>query len=251
MKLMKAVSATHQGMRGCERTVCASAGSVTVRRGRELGLAVASASSVCRRGRRGTLGAGVYSARERVVVERSCVGVSVFAGASGRNVAVRAESENANVGTQFDTSKVRIGEEGIIINAYAESLLSAAADAGESVLEKVATDMDALDAAVSDKTFVEYILNPVIEFPDKVTTIKESAKSLGWHEFTVNVLEILLSGNRAEVIPDLPYAFKTLYNAMSKTMVRIPDCLSEGKGDGGCLGFEMFHAIAAARARRG
>jgi len=231
--------------------VCASAGSVTVRRGRELGLAVASASSVCRRGRRGTLGAGVYSARERVVVERSCVGVSVFAGASGRNVAVRAESENANVGTQFDTSKVRIGEEGIIINAYAESLLSAAADAGESVLEKVATDMDALDAAVSDKTFVEYILNPVIEFPDKVTTIKESAKSLGWHEFTVNVLEILLSGNRAEVIPDLPYAFKTLYNAMSKTMVCIPECLSEGKGDGGCLGFEMFHAIAAARARRG
>ena len=205
---MKAAGAAH---RGCERTVAASCGAG--RRGREVGAAVASASGVgaSRRARRAAAGAGAG-------IERACVGARVFAGASGRNVAVRAESESASVGSNFDTSKVRIGDEGIIINAYAESLLSAANDAGASVLEKVATDMDALEAAVADEAFVAYILNPVIEFPEKVVTIKESAKALGWHEFTVNVLEILLSGGRAEVIPDLPYAFKTLLNAMSKTM---------------------------------
>merc|ERR1711879_669476 len=118
----------------------------------------------------------------------------------------------------MDTSNIRIGEEGQIISTYAESLLEAAVESGDSVLQKVAADMDSLQAAVSSEEFVDYLNDPTVQISSKVTTIKEAAKSLGWHEFTVNVAEILLERNRAEVIADLPLAFKSLFNALSKTM---------------------------------
>lgn len=146
--------------------------------------------------------------------------VSAVSGVGRGAVVCSAAASNGASASGFDTSKVRIGEEGIIINVYAESLLEAAKEAGGSVLEKVASDMDVLEMAVSAPEFVDYLNNPVVELQAKVTTIKNSAKDLGWHEFTVNALELLLTKNREWVIPDLPYAFKQLYNALAKTMVR-------------------------------
>lgn len=131
----------------------------------------------------------------------------------GALVVTRAAADKS-----FDTSKIRIGEEGLIIETYAESLLQAAMESGDSILKKVASDMDSLLAAVSSEDFVTYLNDPTVEIADKVSTIKEAAKTLGWHEFTVNVAEILLERNRAEVIVDLPDAFKMLYNALQKTM---------------------------------
>ena len=161
------------------------------------------------RGRRG-------DARDNGVVH-----VSVTGSRRGEVVA-RAAADKT-----FDTSKIRIGEEGLIIETSAESLLQAATESGDAILKKVASDMDSLQAAVSSEDFVTYLNDPTVEIIDKVTTIKEAAKTLGWHEFTVNVAEILLERNRSEVIVDLPDAFKTLYNALQKTMVRREHAVDE------------------------
>ena len=156
-------------------------------------------------------------------------GCNALVGGGGRAsagvVVCRAAANGVSSASTFDTTKVRVGEEGVIINVYAESLLLAASEAGGSVLEKVVADMDVLEMAVSAPEFVDYLKNPIVDLKAKVTTIKESAKDLGWHEFTVNVLELLLTKNREWVIPDLPYAFKQLHNAMSKTMVCVCVCV--------------------------
>ena len=165
-------------------------------------------------------GAAVNPAPARVGIGGGCNALVSGGSRASASVVCRAAASGASSASTFDTTKVRIGEEGVIINVYAESLLMAANEAGGSVLEKVASDMDVLEMAVSAPEFVDYLKNPIVDLKAKVTTIKESAKDLGWHEFTVNVLELLLTKNREWVIPDLPYAFKQLYNAMSKTMVR-------------------------------
>ena len=109
--------------------------------------------------------------------------------------------------------------------SYALALANLAKANG--TLEATSADVEKVDKIFSDEEVFEFFTNPTIEDEKKKKVVEELAASSALQPQTANFLNVLLDGNRIELIKDTVKEFESVYNTLTDTELAVVSSVVE------------------------
>ncbi|KFM28466.1 Bifunctional aspartokinase/homoserine dehydrogenase, chloroplastic [Auxenochlorella protothecoides] len=103
-------------------------------------------------------------------------------------------------------------------STYANALIEAAQ--AENSLEDVHSDVDALAGLLREnKDIAEFLSNPTIRVEAKKELLKRVGGEVGFKDYTLNFLNLILDRNRMDSLDDIVEAFETEYCKLTDTQL--------------------------------